>query len=360
MSKFHPLTISDVRPETRDSVSVAFAVPPELRDTFFYVQGQHLILRATLDGEEVRRPYSICTSVADAELRVAIKRVAGGRFSNFANDQLKAGQTLEVLPPAGHFFVPLDPARAGRYLAVAAGSGITPILSIVKTTLESEPHSCFTLLYGNRSSAETLFREQLEQLKNQYLARLQLIFVFSREAQEVELYSGRIDAAKCELLFSRWIEVAGLDAAFLCGPQEMTEAVRDALQRHGLAAERIHFELFNIDLPAAAPAREAAASAAVADLALSQVTLICDGRRQSFALAGDGQSILDAGLAQGLELPYSCKAGVCATCKCKLVEGEVAMDANFALEDHEVAAGYVLSCQAHPRSATVVLDYDQG
>ena len=358
MSKFHPLTISDVRAETRDSVSLAFAVPPELRETFRYVQGQHLILRATLDGEELRRPYSICSSVADDELRVAIKRVAGGRFSNFANDRLQPGQTLEVLPPAGHFFVPLDPARAGRYLAVAAGSGITPILSIVKTTLESEPHSRVTLLYGNRTSAETMFREALEQLKNQYLARLHLILVFSREPQEVELYNGRIDAAKCAALFSRWIDVAGLDAAFLCGPQEMTEAVRDALQRHSLAAERIHYELFNVDLPAAAPA-PAAGSAAASEAALSQVSLICDGRRQRFALAGDGPSILDAGLAQGLDLPYSCKAGVCATCKCRLVEGEVAMDANFALEDHEVEAGYVLSCQAHPRSATVVLDFDQ-
>ncbi|HYQ40085.1 MAG TPA: 1,2-phenylacetyl-CoA epoxidase subunit PaaE [Pseudomonas sp.] len=358
MSQFHPLTIREVRAETADAVSVAFAVPPELRDTFRYVQGQHLILRASLDGEEVRRPYSICTSVADDELRVAIKRVAGGRFSNFANDQLRAGQTLEVLPPAGHFFIPLDPARAGRYLAVAAGSGITPILSILKTTLETEPHSRFTLLYGNRSRADTLFHAQLERLQQQYPERLRLVLVFSREPQPLALNNGHIDAAKCDALVASGIAVSELDAAFLCGPQAMTEVVRDTLQRHGLAAERIHFELFNVEASTATREHETAPSAGAT--VPSQVTLICDGRRHGFALAGDGPSILDAGLAQGLELPYSCKAGVCATCKCRLVEGEVAMDANFALEDHEIAAGYVLCCQAHPRSATVVLDFDQG
>lgn len=354
MSQFHPLTIREVRAETADAVSVAFAVPPELRDTFRYVQGQHLILRAVVDGEELRRPYSICSSVADDELRVAIKRVAGGRFSNFANDRLQAGQRLDVLPPAGHFFVPLDPARAGRYLAVAAGSGITPILSILKTTLESEPHSRFTLLYGNRSRADTLFGAELERLQARYAERLRLLLVYSREAQAAAEQRGHIDAARCDALFAGDLPVAELDAAFLCGPQAMSATVRDALQRHGLAAERIHCELFSV-----AEGPGASAPAALAVQAPSQVTLICDGRRHSFALAADGPSILDAGLAQALDLPYSCKAGVCATCKCRLVEGEVAMDANYALEAAEVAAGYVLCCQAHPRSATVVLDFDQ-
>jgi ring-1,2-phenylacetyl-CoA epoxidase subunit PaaE len=342
MSKFHTLTIREVRPETRDTVSVAFTVPAELRDSFHYTQGQHLVMRTQIDGEEVRRSYSICSAVSEDDLRVAIKRVDGGLFSNFANDQLKAGATLEVMPPAGHFSIPLDPARAGNYLAVAAGSGITPIMSIVKTTLETEPDSRFTLIYGNRSSASTIFREQLEDLKNQYLDRLNLIFVFSREQQDIDLYNGRIDAA------------------FICGPVEMTECVRDALRRHDLINERIHFELFTAGNPSeAAEKRAARQAAAKTGGAVSHVTVTSDGRSMSFDLARNTQSLLDAGNAHGMELPYSCKAGVCSTCKCKVVKGEVEMDANFALEDYEVAAGYVLSCQAFPVSDEVVLDFDQ-
>lgn len=358
MSKFHTLTIREVRPETRDTVSVSFAVPAELKDSFRYTQGQHLVMRTFIDGEEVRRSYSICTAVSDDDLRVAIKRIPGGLFSSFANEQLKAGDTLEVMPPAGHFSIPLDPARAGNYLAVAAGSGITPILSIVKTTLETEPDSRFTLIYGNRSSASTIFREQLEDLKNQYLDRLNLIFVFSREQQDIDLYNGRIDAAKCDALFSRWVDAPNLDAAFICGPVEMTEAVRDALRRHDLIAERIHFELFTAG-NAGAEKRAAREAAARVEGAVSQVTVVSDGRSLSFELARNTQNLLDAGNAHGMDLPYSCKAGVCSTCKCKVVEGEVEMDANFALEDYEVAAGYVLSCQAFPVSDKVVLDFDQ-
>lgn len=357
MSKFHSLTIKEVRPETRDAVSIAFDIPGELAETFRFTQGQHLVMRAQLDGEEVRRSYSICTGVNDGELRVAIKRVAGGRFSAYANESLKAGQQLEVMPPSGHFHVDLDPTRAGHYLAVAAGSGITPILSIIKTTLENEPNSSVTLLYGNRSSASALFREQLEDLKNRYLQRLNLIFVFSREQQDVDLYNGRIDADKCRQLFSRWIDVKALEAAFICGPQAMTETVRDLLKESGMPAERVHFELF-----AAAGGnqrREAREAAQVTDSALSQITVISDGRELTFDLPRNSQSVLDAGNAQGLELPYSCKAGVCSTCKCRVIEGEVEMDSNFALEDYEVSAGYVLSCQTFPLSDKVVLDFDQ-
>ncbi|AYF87103.1 phenylacetate-CoA oxygenase/reductase subunit PaaK [Pseudomonas sp. DY-1] len=357
MSKFHSLTIKEVRPETRDAVSIAFDIPADLTEAFRFTQGQHLVMRTQMDGEEVRRSYSICTGVNDGELRVAIKRVAGGRFSAFANESLKAGQSLEVMPPSGHFFVELDAARHGNYLAVAAGSGITPILSIIKTTLESEPNSRFTLIYGNRSSASALFREQLEDLKNSYLQRLNLIFVFSREQQDVDLYNGRIDADKCGQLFSRWIDVKALDAAFICGPQAMTETVRDQLKANGMPTERIHFELF-----AAAGSnakREAREAARTTDSAVSQVTVIADGREMTFELSRNSVSVLDAGNAQGMELPYSCKAGVCSTCKCKVVEGEVEMDSNFALEDYEVAAGYVLSCQTFPISEKVVLDFDQ-
>lgn len=356
MSKFHSLTIKDVRPETRDAVSIAFEIPQYLQDSFHFTQGQHLVMRTELDGEEVRRSYSICTGVNDGELRVAVKRVVGGRFSAYANEVLKAGHVLEVMPPAGHFSVALDPTRHGNYLAVAAGSGITPILSIIKTTLETEPHSHVTLLYGNRSSSGALFREQLEDLKNRYLQRLNLIFMFSREQQDVDLYNGRINAEKCEQLFSRWLDVNSLYAAFICGPQEMTETVCDTLKAKGMAPERIHFELFAAGSQQKREAREAARQV---DDAISQITVISDGRALAFELPRNSQSILDAGNAQGAELPYSCKAGVCSTCKCKVIEGEVEMDSNHALEDYEVAAGYVLSCQAFPVSDKVVLDFDQ-
>ncbi|WP_409277126.1 1,2-phenylacetyl-CoA epoxidase subunit PaaE [Pseudomonas defluvii] len=357
MSQFHSLTVKQVRTETRDAVSILFDVPATLSQQFRFTQGQYLVMRTQLDGEEVRRSYSICTGVNDDELRVAVKRVPGGRFSAFANDVLSAGDVLEVMPPAGSFNIALAPERQGRYLAVAAGSGITPILSIIKTTLESEPNSHFTLLYGNRASSSALFREQLEDLKNRYLQRLNLIFVFSREQQDIDLYNGRIDADKCGQLFSRWLDVPRLDAAFICGPQAMTEIVRDRLKDSGMAAERIHFELF-----AAAgneQRREAREAARQADSAVSQITVISDGRALAFDLPRNSQSILDAGNAIGAELPYSCKAGVCSTCKCKVIEGEVEMDSNHALEDYEVAAGYVLSCQSYPVSDKVVLDFDQ-
>ncbi|EIK94774.1 phenylacetate-CoA oxygenase subunit PaaK [Pseudomonas sp. M47T1] len=357
MSQFHSLSIKQVRAETRDAVSIVFDVPAHLQDQFRYTQGQHLVMRTQLDGEEVRRSYSICSAVNDNELRVAIKKVAGGRFSAYANEQLQPGHQLEVMPPAGEFSVALDPARHGSYLAVAAGSGITPILSIIKTTLEHEPHSHVTLLYGNRSSSGALFREQLEDLKNRYLQRLNLVFVFSREQQDVDLYNGRIDADKCQRLFSRWVDVKTLDAAFICGPQAMTETVRDQLKAHGMDARRIHFELFGAaDDGHKRQAREAARQV---DSAVSQITVISDGRALAFDLPRNTVSVLDAGNAIGAELPYSCKAGVCSTCKCKVIEGEVEMDANHALEDYEVAAGYVLSCQTFPVSQKVVLDFDQ-
>lgn len=357
MSQFHSLTVKQIRAETRDAVSVVFDVPPQLQDDFRFTQGQYLVMRTSLDGEEVRRSYSICSGVEDGELRVAIKRVAGGRFSAFANEVLKPGHTLEVMRPSGSFFVPLDPDRKGHYLAVAAGSGITPILSIIKTTLEREPGSRFTLLYGNRSSSGALFRGMLEDLKNRYLDRLNLIFVFSREQQDIDLYNGRIDADKCGQLFSRWIDVAVLDAAFICGPQAMTETVRDSLKSNGMAADRIHFELFAAQ--GSERKREAREAARLVDSAVSHITVISDGRALAFDLPRNTVSVLDAGNQQGAELPYSCKAGVCSTCKCKVIEGEVEMDSNHALEDYEVAAGYVLSCQTFPISDKVVLDFDQ-
>lgn len=358
MSQFHSLTIKEVRPETRDAVSLAFDLPDSLQDAYRFTQGQYLTLKTSIDGEEVRRSYSICNGVNDGELRVAIKQVPGGRFSTFANQQLKAGQTLEVMPPQGRFYTELNPEQQGEYLAVAAGSGITPILSIIKTTLEAEPHSSFTLFYGNRSTSSTLFREQLADLKNRFMQRLNLVFIFSREQQDIDLYNGHINSEKCDALFDHWVKPNELTAAFICGPQAMTESVRDSLERHGMPKEKIHFELFT---PAggAPVARQDRADVKVDPTAVSQITVIADGRSLAFELTRNTTSILDAGNEHGADLPYSCKAGVCSTCRAKVVEGEVDMDANFALEDYEVEAGYVLSCQCYPVSDKVVLDFDQ-
>ncbi|MBM96290.1 MAG: phenylacetic acid degradation protein [Oceanospirillaceae bacterium] len=357
MSQFHSLTIRDVRQETRDSVSLAFDIPADLNEKFQFTQGQYLTMRTQLEGEEVRRSYSICTGINDGEIRVAVKKVPGGLFSTYANEALKVGDELEVMAPTGNFYIDLDAEREGNYLAVAAGSGITPILSIVKSTLETEPRSSVTLLYGNRSSSSTMFREQLEELKNVYMGRLNLVFIFSREQQDVDLYNGHIDAEKCKEIFNRWLDVKSLDASFICGPQEMTETVRDLLIEAGSEPDRIFFELFAT--AGNAQKREERAAAAAANKTTSNVTVIADGRALEFDLDQNTDSILVAGNKIGAELPFSCQAGVCSTCKCKVVEGEVDMDVNFGLEDYEIEAGYVLSCQAYPVSEKVVVDFDQ-
>jgi ring-1,2-phenylacetyl-CoA epoxidase subunit PaaE len=358
MNKFYSLALKEVRPETKNAVSLCFELPTDVAEKFKYKQGQHLVVRTNVDGEEVRRTYSICSSVNDYELRIAIKRVPGGVFSSFANDLLKPGSVLDVMPPQGHFSVELDPERKGNYLAVAAGSGITPILSIVKTTLETEPKSEFTLFYGNKGTSSTMFRNQLQDLKNEYMTRFNLVYIFTREEQDIDLYNGRIDSDKCDRLFDHWIDAKNLTAAFLCGPQMMTETVRNSLVRHGMENENVHYELFT-PVGGVPKARKNRAEAKVDLQAVSVVTVKADGRSLTFDLVRDTESILDAGNAEGADLPYSCKAGVCSTCRAKVIEGEVAMDQNFALADYEVAAGYVLSCQCYPVSNKVVLDYDE-
>ena len=356
MSTFHPLTVAKVKHETRDAIAVTFAVPPQLKETFQYRQGQHLTLRATIDGEEVRRSYSICAAVQDEQLRVAIKRVAGGQFSTWANQALKPGMTLDVMPPEGRFNLPLDPDSRRHYLAFAAGSGITPILSIVKTTLLAEPHSRFTILYGNRASSSVIFRDELAELKDIYMERLNLVYVMSREQQDIELFNGRITQDKCRQLFQRWLRVEDVDYAFICGPEDMMHGVSNALQEAGMAKERIRIELF---AAAAAHAVREPRSHYGADTShLTEVTVIMDGNHASFTMDKDKESLLDAGLRAGIDMRYSCKGGVCSTCRCKVVEGTVDMDVNYALEDYEVARGFVLSCQSFPVTDKVVVDFD--
>ena len=356
MSKFYPLTVANVKHETRDAIAVTFDVPSQMRDAFRYRQGQHLTLRALIDGEDVRRSYSICSAVQDDRLRVAIKRVPGGLFSTWANECIRPGVTLDVMPPEGRFNLPLEPESRRHYLAIAAGSGITPILSIVKTTLIAEPHSRFTLLYGNRATSSVIFRDELAELKDQYLERLNLVYVMSREQQDIDLFNGRITQDKCRQLFRHWLRVEDVDYAFICGPEDMMHGVSAALQEAGMPKERIRIELF-----AAGPAQEARKPRRqpVGETQHhTEVTVIMDGNHASFTMDRDKESILDAGLRAGLDMRYSCKGGVCSTCRCKVREGQVDMDVNYALEDYEVARGFVLSCQSFPVTDKVVLDFD--
>ncbi|GAB3456872.1 phenylacetate-CoA oxygenase/reductase subunit PaaK [Massilia terrae] len=355
MSKFYPLTVAKVRHETRDAIAVTFDVPNELKQAFAYQQGQHLTLRAMIDGEDVRRSYSICSAVQDETLRVAIKRTPGGMFSSWANEALQPGMQLDVMPPMGHFNVPLSSSNEKHYLAFAAGSGITPILSIIKTTLMAEPKSHFTLVYGNRATSSVIFRDELTDLKDSYLDRLRIVYVMSREQQDIDLFNGRITREKCAHFFERWIDVADIDVAFICGPEEMMHGVSAALQEAGLAKEQIRIELFAASIPKHEHKPRKVEAGARHQ---TEVTVIMDGSAASYSMEQDKESVLDAGLRAGLDMRYSCKGGVCSTCRCKVIEGQVEMDVNYALEDYEVARGFVLSCQAFPLTDKVVLDFD--
>ena len=354
---FHSLTVADVRRETPAAVSIAFAVPPELADDYRFVPGQHLTLRTMLDGAECRRSYSICCGLDDGELRIAVKQVEGGAFSVFANTALKRGDAVDVMTPQGRFGLLPDAASARRYLAVAAGSGITPVMSIVKTVLAREPHSEVVLIYGNRTAQSIIFKDALEDLKDRYLSRLVIHHVLSREAQEVPLLSGRIDGDKLPALLRATGPAADFDHAFLCGPGALIAEGRGALERLGLPPERIHVEYFSTDGMPVEPraARRGDAADAEAPVAVAAITL--QGVRQEIPMLA-GETIVDAGLRAGLEMPYSCRGGMCCTCRARLTEGEVRMDLNYSLEPWETAAGFVLTCQSHPLTPRVAVDYD--
>ncbi|WP_373088547.1 1,2-phenylacetyl-CoA epoxidase subunit PaaE [Sneathiella sp.] len=356
MTIFHPLKIKDVVRETRDAVSISFEVPEELKDVYRFTQGQHLTLRGTFDGEECRRSYSICSAVGDGDLRVAVKKIEGGLFSGHANQNLKPGETLEVMVPQGRFFTALDPENHKNYLAFAVGSGITPIISIVKTILKTEPLSQVTLVYGNRAVSSILFLEQLEDLKNIYPDRFSLLHILSREHQDADLLNGRITARKCQELADDIIDIKRIDEVFLCGPEQMIMEVQGFLQEQGIAKEHIHFELFITD--AAMKAGAQPVSAPENKGPVRNVRVILGGRQSDVEVAEEGVSILDAAYFQGLDVPFACKGGVCSTCRAKVLKGEVRMDVNYALEDSEVAEGYVLTCQSHPLTDDVAVDYD--
>ncbi|MEY4750337.1 MAG: phenylacetate-CoA oxygenase/reductase subunit PaaK [Pseudomonadota bacterium] len=357
---FHPLRVASVEADTDEAVVVAFEVPAALRDTFAFRPGQYLTLRTDIGGEDLRRSYSICSGLQDGALRVGVRKVAGGRFSSWVNDALKAGDELQVFPPQGHFVLPQDGEAAndavGRhYLAIAAGSGITPILAIMKTVLASEPASRFTLIYGNRSQKSTMFKEEIEDLKNTFLTRLALHPVFSREQIDAPLNAGRLDAAKLGQFLATVVDVSDVDHAFVCGPLGVIEAAEAVLVQAGLPAERLHIERFGAPDGAAAQVHPVLPG----DAPEAVITVVRDGLSRAVDFRTGMPSILDAIAAGGLEAPYSCKSGVCSTCRAKVVEGQVRMDRNFALDKAEVAAGFVLCCQAHPLSERVVVSFDE-
>ena len=358
MPRFHPLEVTDIRRETRDAVVLTLRPRPEDAAAFAFTQGQYLTFRRDFDGDELRRSYSICAGLDEGCLRVGIKRVEGGAFSTWANETLRPGDTLDAMPPQGRFHTPLEPGRARSYLGFAGGSGITPLLSIIKTVLSREPKSSFTLVYANRQTGSIMFREELEDLKNLHLGRLSIVHILESEGQEIELFTGRIDAEKMDMLFRLWIDAESVDTAFICGPEPMMLTIADGLRRHGLADEQIRFELFASSQPGRAKA-QAASRAAEAAAHACEVSVTLDGATRTFRMPKDGTSVLDAAIAHRMDAPYSCKAGVCSTCRARVLEGEVEMEVNHALEDYEVRAGYVLSCQCIPLSDRLVLSYDE-
>jgi ring-1,2-phenylacetyl-CoA epoxidase subunit PaaE len=356
-SHFRNLTIQNVRRETPDCVSIAFSVPQELKEEFRYHQGQSISLKIRLENEEIRRSYSICSSPLDDELRVAVKRVDHGKFSQFANTRLYEGMTLDLLPPTGKFYTELHPANTKQYVAFAAGSGITPLFSIIKTTLMTEPKSHFTLFYGNRNRQSVIFKEQLEALKNRFMDRFALHYLFSREKTDASVNQGRMNAEKAKELAPGLFDPKTADEIFLCGPEEMIYSLKEWLEQQGVDQKKIHFELFSAPGEHRLAVRDSQA-VKKPEGKYSRITVRSDGISFEFDLAYEGESILDAALRQGADLPFACKSGVCCSCRAKLLGGKVRMDANYALEPEELEAGFILACQSHPLTEKLGVDFD--
>jgi ring-1,2-phenylacetyl-CoA epoxidase subunit PaaE len=352
--RFHRLAVNDLRREAADAVSMTFAIPKELEGDYNFTPGQYLTLRTTMDGEEVRRSYSICSGPDDGELRIAVKKIDGGAFSNWAADELKSGDELDVMTPTGRFGIAHAPAEARVYVGFAAGSGITPILSIVKGVLVREPNSRFFLFYGNRSSSSMLFLEELEELKDRFMQRLSLFHVISGEEQDIPILHGRLDGDKVRVLLRSLVPAASVDHVFICGPAGMSEDIEATCRDIGIAGERIHVERFVSEF-GGKPRPKKIIEASAPPKAMA--ALIIDGKRREVPVAEE-ESILDAALRAGMDLPFACKGGMCSTCRAKLVEGDARMEVNYSLEPWELKAGFILTCQARPCSDKVVVDYD--
>lgn len=352
---FHPLTVKYIKKETPDSVSVTFDIPENLQKEYIFKQGQNITIKKNINGEEVRRSYSICTSPLDKELRIGIKKAFNGLFSTYASTQLKVGEVLDVMQPSGEFYTELNPSNKKSYLAFAAGSGITPILSIIKTTLVIESQSTFTLVFANKNHLSIMFKDELEALKDKHMDRFSLHYILTRERMETNINYGRIDEEKCRQL-NRLIPFTLIDEFFICGPQEMILCIKNFLERKGVDKSKIHYELFTT------PVKEKTALYYPVVIKesddSSNITVKLDGRSFNFNLDFNSNNILDAALAEGADLPFACKGGVCTTCKAKLLEGKIEMEVNYGLEQEEVDAGFILTCQSHPRSKKVIIDYD--
>ncbi len=352
MSQFHPLTVTEIHHTIRDAV--VLTLEPSDPQAFEFTQGQYLTFKQDFDGTELRRNYSICAGLDDGKLQVGIKRVDGGAFSTFANTALKVGDTLHAMPPQGKFNTPIEPDHAKNYLGFAGGSGVTPVLSILKTVLKREPLSTFTLVYANRAVNTIMFREELEDLKNRYMGRLTIIHMLE-SGQDIDLFTGRVDQDKCAALFKQWIDIKAIDTAFICGPEPMMLAISESLVTHGLRDDQIKFELFSESQQGQLAKQEMAKRSE--GQKGTELTVIIDGAHRTFEMP-KGQSVLEAALENGQDAPFACKAGVCSTCMCKVIEGEVEMISNNALEDYEVERGYILSCQSYPLTDKLVVEYD--
>lgn len=355
MSKFHSIQVADIYKETKDCSVITFDIPENLKSDFSYNSGQHLTLRTTINGQEVRRSYSLCSSPTQNTWQVAVKKIDSGLFSTFVNDQLKKGDFLEVMPPNGTFFTEVNPSLAKNYIAFAAGSGITPVLSIIKNHLASEPNSTFQLFYLNRTVKSIIFKEELEQLKNVYFNRFEIFHFLTKEHRVSELFNGRFTKEKLQVLTEKIINIPAINECFICGPEDMIFLVRDELTAAGLPKDKIHYELFTTGLTEADKQR--INKIVEKKVEGTEVTIVDGGKEFHFVMGEDFDNILDGALAAGADLPFACKGGVCSTCRCKVLEGTVEMKLNYSLEEEELAKNYVLSCQAVPTSKKVVVDF---
>ncbi|MBE9489270.1 MAG: phenylacetate-CoA oxygenase/reductase subunit PaaK [Bacteroidetes bacterium] len=356
MADFHQIKVTEVYKETKDTSIVTFDIPEHLQDNFKFIQGQHLTLKKDINGKDVRRSYSLCSSPIENKWKVAIKQIPGGVFSTYANSELKSGDTLEIMEPTGNFYVDVESETSKNYIAFAAGSGITPLLSIIKTHLTLEPKSTFKLFYLNQTVKSIIFKEEIEQLKNKFFGRFQVFYFLTKEQRDIPFLNGRFDKEKLAILTKTFIDIEDTNHCFICGPQDMIFLIRDELQEAGLAKEKIHYELFFSGSTDAVDKKIAEALEHKAEG--TEVTIIDGGKEFHFVMDDDYDTILDGALAAGADLPFACKGGVCSTCKCKIIEGSVEMKLNYALEENEVRNNFVLSCQAVPTSKKVKVDFD--
>ena len=356
MAKFHNIRVKDIYKETDDCSVITFDVPEDLHNAFNFSQGQHLTLKAIINGEDTRRSYSLCSSPIDKEWKVAVKKIHGGKFSTYVNDTLKSGDMLEIMEPSGTFGVNIDNSKRKNYLVFAAGSGITPILSMMKTHLALEPESTFKLFYLNKNAKSIIFKEEIEQLRNQYFGRLNIFYFLTREQRDIELFNGRFTPEKIQQITHTFVDIQDTNVVFICGPEDMIFMIQDELVKAGLPKELVHYELFVTGLSDEDKAR--AERLAQQSVEGKEITIVDGGKEFHFTMTKDYDNILDAALGAGADLPFACKGGVCSTCKCEVKEGSVEMKINYALDDKEVSQNLVLSCQAVPTSDKVTVDFD--